>query len=148
MRRLALAVLVASVWACTTQPPPNVRPIKDTTQNRIAEANRYLSVMPPKDMMIEMTRKMSLQMPVEERQLFIDLMTKHMDLDKLTSIIRDTMVRHFTAEELQALANFYSSPIGRSAMKKFGQMGADYMSQIQPLMIDALQKARAEMENR
>jgi hypothetical protein len=33
-------------------------------------------------------------------------------------------------------------------MKKFGQYGADVMPHIQPLMINALQKARAEMESR
>ena len=71
-----------------------------------------------------------------------------MDLDKFTSIIRDSMVKNFTAEELQALANFYGSPVGRSAMKKFGQYMADAMPHIQSLMIDAFQKAKAEMENK
>jgi Uncharacterized protein conserved in bacteria (DUF2059) len=133
---------------CVTNASADVKPIKDTTQNRIAEANRYLSVMPPKDMLIDMVQKMSIQIPVEKRQLFTDLMTKHLDLSKFTSIVRDSMVKNFTAEELQALANFYGSPIGRSAMKKFGQYMADAMPHIQSLMIDAFQKAKAEMENK
>jgi hypothetical protein len=148
MRRLALALLVASVLACATHPPPDARPIEDTTQNRAAEADRYLSAMPPRDMMIDLVQKMSVQMPVEERQLFIDLMTKHLDLDKFTSIIRDILVKNYTAEELQALANFYDSPIGRSAMKKAGQMWVDAWPRMELLMIDALQKAKAEMENK
>jgi hypothetical protein len=57
-------------------------------------------------------------------------------------------VKHFTAEELQALANFYGSPVGKSAMKKFGQFMADAMPNIQSLMFDAFQKAKAEMENK
>lgn len=133
---------------CVTNASADVKPIKDTTQNRISEANHYLSVMPPKDMFIDMVQKMSVQIPVEKRQLFTDLMTKHLDLDKLTSIIRDSMVNNFTAEELQALAIFYGSPVGRSAMKKFGQYMADAMPHIQSLMIDAFQKAKAEMENK
>ena len=148
MRRLALALLVASVLACGTQPAPDVKPIKDTIENRVAEANRYLSVMPPRDMMIDLTRKMSLQMPVEARQLYIDLMTKHLDLDKFTLIIHNTMVENYTAEELQAFANFCSSPIGRSALKVSGQVFADAWPRMQPLMLDAFQKATAEMENK
>ena len=133
---------------CLTNASADVKPIKDTTQNRIAEANRYLSVMPPKDMLIDVVQKISVQIPVHNRQLVIDMMIKHLDLDKFTSILRDSMVRNFTAEELQALANFYGSPIGRSAMKKYGQYTADAMLHIQSLMIDAFQKAKAEMENK
>ena len=133
---------------CLTNASADVKPIKDTTQNRIAEANRYLSVMPPKDMLIDMVQKMSVQIPMGNLQTFTDLMTKHLDLGKLRLILRDSMVRNFTAEELQALANFYGSPIGRSAMKKFGQYAADVMLHIQPLMIDAVKKAKAEMENK
>lgn len=141
-----LSILVFSL--CVANASADVKTIKDTQQNRILEADHYLAVMPPKDMFIDMAQKMSAQIPVEERQSFTDLMTKHLDLDKLTSIIRNSMVKHFTAEELQALANFYGSPIGRSAMKKFGQYMADAMPHIQVLMVDAFQKAKAEMENK
>ena len=133
---------------CLTNASADVKPIKDTTQNRKAEANRYLSVMPPKDMLIDVVQKMSVQIPVHNRQFLTDLMTKHLDLGKFTSVLRDSMVKNFTAEELQALANFYGSPIGRSAMKKFGQYAADAMSHMQSLMIDAVKKAKAEMENK
>ena len=80
--------------------------------------------------------------------MFTDLMTKHLDLGKLRLILRDSMVKNFTAEELQALANFYGSPIGRSAMKKFGQYMVDAMPHVRSLMADAFQKAKAEMENK
>ncbi len=43
---------------CVTNASADVKPIKDTTQNRIVEANRYLSVMPPKDMLTDMVQKM------------------------------------------------------------------------------------------
>ena len=131
-----------------TNASADTNPIKDTIKNRKLEANRYLAVMSPKDMFNDMVQKMSAQMPVKEQQIFDGLMTKHIDLDKMTSIIRDSMVKTFTAEELQALANFYGSPVGRSAMKKFGQYMADAMPQIQSLMMDAFKKAKAEMENK
>jgi len=133
---------------CVTNASADVNPMKDTTQNRIAEANRFLSAMPPKDMLNDFVQQMSAQMPVKKRQLFADIMTKHLDLNKFTLIVRGAMVKNFTAEELQALANFYSSPIGRSAMKKFGKYMVDAMPHVRSLMADAFQKAKAEMENK
>ena len=91
-------------------------------------------------MMIDIVQKMSIQIPVEARQMFIYLMTENLDLDQWTSIIRNAMVKHFTVEELQALNNFYSSPIGRSAMKKFFQYMADATPHLKSLMNDALKK--------
>ena len=136
---ISVVLLSGSIFAET-------KAIEDTAQNRDLEAKRYLAVMPPKDMMIDMVTKMSSQLPQEHQKPFIDLMTKHLDLKKLTSIIHNLMVRHFTAEELHALAVFYGSPTGRSAMSKFGQYMADAMPQIQALMGDAYRKAKAEME--
>ena len=141
-----LLLLVFSL--CVANVSAAVKPIEDTIQNRISAANSYLSVMPPKDMFADMLQKMTVQIQAEKRQLFTDLMTKNMDLEKLTSIIRDSMVKNFSAEELQALANFFGSPVGKSAMKKFGQYMADAMPHIQSFMVNAFQKTKAEMEKK
>jgi hypothetical protein len=34
---------------CATNASADVKPLEDTTQNRISEANRHLAVMPPKE---------------------------------------------------------------------------------------------------
>jgi len=141
-----LFLLVFSL--CVTSAYAAVTPLEDTTKNRISEANRYLSVMPPKDMFADMVQKMTVQIQEDKRQLFTDLMHKNIDLEMLTSIVREAMVKNFTAGELQALANFFGSPVGRSAMKKFGQYMADAMPRIQSLMIDAFKKTKAEMEKK
>jgi Uncharacterized protein conserved in bacteria (DUF2059) len=47
-------------------------------------------------------------------------MTAQLDIAALTKVMTDSMVKHFTTEELKALADFYGSPIGKSAMQKFG----------------------------
>jgi len=145
MKKILLFLLFS---LCVANASADVKAIEDTTKNRISEANHYLSVMPPKDMFADMVQKMTVQIQAEKRQLFTDLMTKNMDLEKLTSIIRDSMVKNFTAEELQALANFFGSPVGRSAMKKFGQYMADSMPRIQSFMVDAFQKTKVEMEKK
>ena len=53
----------------------------------------------------------------------------------------DAMVKNFTTEELKALADFYGSPVGKSAMQKFGA----YMADIMPVMQAEIMKASAKL---
>jgi hypothetical protein len=64
-----------------------------------------------------------------------------LDLDALTKAMTDAMVKHFTTEELKALADFYGSPVGKSAMKKFGSYMADVMPALQAEIMKAQAKA-------
>jgi hypothetical protein len=57
------------------------------------------------------------------------------------------MVKHFSAEELKALADFYGSPVGKSAMSKFGAYMADVMPAIQAEMIKAQAKTNQSKPN-
>lgn len=141
-----LIVAVALLLISTSLYAKDVK-IEDTAENRLSEANRYLNIMPPKDMLTDLVFKMSKQLPENKQKLFIDLMINNLDIDNFTKIMRDAMVNHFTAEELEALANFYDSPVGKSAMAKFGDYMAEAMPQIQVLMVDAAQKTNKQMEN-
>ncbi len=121
--------------------------INDTPENRVAQAERYLAASPPKEMIVDMVEKMSAQLPAEKQQEFSDLMLKNMDLDKITQIIHDSMIKYFTAEELGALADFYSSRVGKSAMSKFGVYMADAMPKIQPILVEAAQRTQDAIQN-
>jgi hypothetical protein len=59
----------------------------------------------------------------------------------------DAMVKHFTSEELKALADFYGSPVGKSAMQKFGAYMSDLMPTIQAEMMKAEAKANQSLPN-
>jgi len=50
------------------------------------------------------------------------------------------MVRHFTVRELNALADFYGSPEGRSVMNKFGSYMADITPALQQEMLRAIKQ--------
>ncbi len=50
------------------------------------------------------------------------------------------MVRNFTADEIEALVDFYSSPIGISIMKKFPGYLADVQPGIVRLVLQSLQR--------
>jgi hypothetical protein len=64
-------------------------------------------------------------------------MTKHLDLGRVTAAIKAAMIKTFTADELKALADFYGSDVGKSAMAKMGT----YMSEVMPATMNEVQSA-------
>lgn len=129
MRKLLIAVLL---WGAV-----NAFASDDTPANRAAEADRYLNACPPEDTIKDMAEKMAMNMPPEKRKEFKDLMTKYLDMDAITKAIKNAMVKHFTADELKALADFYGSDVGKSALKKFGLYMADASPAIQAEVLKA-----------
>ena len=63
-------------------------------------------------------------------------------VDVLDRIARESMVKTFTTDELNALANFYGSQHGASAMEKFGV----YMGQVMPAIQQEIQSAIQQMD--
>jgi len=113
----------------------------DTPETRRHEAERYLQATPPKALFEDMADKMAANLPPDQRDQFKQLMTSQLDIAALTKAMIDSMVKHFTTEELKALADFYGSPVGKSAMKKFGA----YMADIMPTMEAEIMKAQAKL---
>jgi len=113
----------------------------DTPETRRKEAERYLQATPPKALFEDMADKMAANLPPDQREQFKKLMTSQLDIAALTKAMIDSMVKHFTTEELKALADFYGSPIGKSAMQKFGA----YMADIMPTMEAEIMKAQAKL---
>ena len=144
MRNLAI-VLTALIFATNLFAQEIL--IEDTSENRLTEANRYMSVTPPKELLVNLVQKMSAQIPEEKQKAFNDLMLKNIDSDKFSKIIRDSMVNNFTAQDLRALADFYGSPVGKSAMAKFGNYMTEAMPQLQVLMIEASQKTQNQLQD-
>jgi hypothetical protein len=113
----------------------------DTPETRRHEAERYLQATPPKALFEDMADKMAANLPPDQREQFKQLMTSQLDIAALTKAMIDAMVKHFTTEELKALADFYGSPVGKSAMQKFGA----YMADIMPTMEAEIMKAQAKL---
>jgi hypothetical protein len=128
-----LVVLTFCAWSpvyCAT----------DTAETRHHEADRNLQAIPPKALFEDMADKMATNLPADQSQQFKQMMTKDLDIAALSKAMTDAMVKHFTTEELKALADFYGSPVGKSAMQKFGAYMADLMPIIQAEMIKAQAK--------
>jgi len=116
--------------------------LDDTPENRSKQADRYMATSSTKDMIQDFVDKMELQLPVERRQGFKDFMTKHFDFARIDSAVRNATIKVFTADEIKALADFYGSPEGKSAMKKFGA----YMAEVMPFVESEMARAISEID--
>jgi hypothetical protein len=121
--------------------------IENTPENRRKQAMRYLEATPPKELLADMTEQMAKNIPEAQQQMFRDAMTKYIDVDALSAAITEAMIKNFTADELGALADFYGSPLGKSAMKKFGGYMADVMPAMQMQVMQAVAKASRPPED-
>ena len=119
----------------------------DTPETRRKEAERYLQAVPPKALFEDMADKMAANLPLDQREQFKRMMTADLDIAALSRAMTDAMVKHFTTEELKALADFYGSPVGKSAMQKFGAYMADLMPALQAEIIKAQAKLNQSVPN-
>jgi hypothetical protein len=103
----------------------------DTIDSRRHEAERYLQAAPPKEMFADMAEKMAVNVPPPEREKFKQTLTSELNVTAISRAMLEGLVRYFTTEELRALADFYGSPVGKSAMKKFPSYMADLMPTIE-----------------
>src|SRR5689334_4390106 len=131
---LVLIVLTVCAWSPVFSAP-------DTPETRRKEAERYLQVSPPKALFEDMADKMAANLPADQREKFKKVMTTQVDIAALSKAMIDAMVKNFTTDELKALADFYGSPVGKSAMQKFGA----YMADIMPVVQAEIMKAAAKM---
>jgi hypothetical protein len=134
LRVFVLIVLTFCAWS-------PVLSATDTLETRRHEAERYLQATPPKALFEDIADKMAANLPPDQRDQFKRMMTTQLDIAALTKAMTDAMVKHFTTEELKALADFYGSAVGKSAMQKFGA----YMADIMPTMQAEIMKAQAKL---
>ncbi|MFN9622145.1 MAG: DUF2059 domain-containing protein [Cyanobacteriota bacterium] len=115
--------------------------LEDTPANRQREADRYLLASPPREMMASITEEMAKTMPSDQRAPFQSLLAL-VDIDAVTQVMRQAMIKNFSADELKALADFYGSPAGKSAMKNFSKYMVDVMPGLEVEVMKAMTKAQ------
>jgi hypothetical protein len=121
------AKLLATAFALCLSAGSPALALDDTPATRAAQADLYLQAVPPRSLLNDMTEKMAATMPENQRASFKTLMNQNLDIDTLANVMRTAMIKNFSADELKALADFYGSPVGKSAMAKMGAYMADAM---------------------
>jgi len=138
--RIACSLMLALLLSCSVA--VRSASAQDGPKEREAAANRYLSVVPMAKLIEDMTNEMAKQLPIEKRAEFTSQMRDLVRVDALERIARDAMVQTFTVDELNALADFYGSKYGTSAMKKFGA----YMQLVMPALVQEMQRAAQQVK--
>ena len=84
--------------------------LRDTPANRYQAAEAYLNVYPLDAMMDEITGEILEVMPQQYHETFREVMKDSMNRVNLKELTINAIVKHFTVEEINALAEFYGSP--------------------------------------
>lgn len=112
--------------------------IADTPQNRNQQAERYFDTSPPQALFQEMAAKDAANLLPADQKKFQDAFMANVDLPAVKKALIGALVKHFTAGELKALADFYGSAVGKSAMAKL----SGYMSEIKPTIGSEIKRAQ------
>ena len=122
----AILLFCSSAWA-----------LDNTSANRGQQADRYLEAMPAREMLADLIAWETKDLPADAKRDFTHLVTKETDMRPVERAMKKALVKHFTADELKALADLYCSPFGKSAMKKLHV----YMADVSPVIQAEVQKA-------
>jgi hypothetical protein len=113
--------------------------VADNPANRQTQADRYLQAQPPQELIDNMTKGITANVPAgPQRDQMLKMLTSGIDIAALTKAMKEALVKHFTADELKAMADFYSSPLGKSAQSKMGDYQADLAPAIRAQMMKAM----------
>jgi len=132
------ALVLTVLGACLSQPAM----AQGDEAAKHAAVDRYLKAVPMSRMMEDSYAQLALQLPPQRRERFLADMRALVKVDRMEQIARTAMVRTFTLDELNAMADFYTSPHGASAMAKFGH----YMGEIMPPLMQEIGRAVQELE--
>jgi hypothetical protein len=134
-----IALLVLALPAAGAAQSP------DTPEARREAVRRHLAAVPIEGMLDDMINTLAGQIPEARRAEFVGLMRKMIVPDTVRTLTLETMPRHFTVTEIEAMTTFYGSPEGKSIMKKFGPYMGELMPRVQGEVFRALQKVKEEM---
>ena len=117
---------------------------QDSQSDREQAADRYFKAMPFDQFLNEMSVEMAKQLPAEQRADFIVFMTSEVRIDVVLASAKASFAKHFTTEEINALAAFMESPVGKSSMGKMKYYMADIMPVVQAEVARAVQARKSK----
>jgi len=150
VKPLLLLLILALMAACSEQKAPqpaaSSAPMADTEENRQAMAKKHLEVVPPQELLTEMSNKVVKMLPEKSQKMFLEVMNGKALQEATYRITLNSLVKHFTVDELKALTAFYGSPEGKAIRNKYGDYMADVMPQVNQEVIAALQQVKDKQE--
>lgn len=147
IKALLLVLILALTAACSEQKAtPPAAALADNEENRLAAAKTYLEVVPPQDILKELSDKVVKMLPEKSQKVFLEVMNSKPLQESTYRITLNALGKHFTVNEIKALTVFYGSPEGKAIRHKYGEYMADVMPQINQEVVTALQKVKDPQE--
>ncbi len=118
---------------------------ENSDQNRQSLAERCVKAAPTEVVARIACSRVALvrgDIPEAQRQEFVKAMLSELDLKLMAAKRVEVMAKHFTADELSALAEFYESPSGHSAWQKLDGYVEDMQGAMKSKMLEAESGAR------
>jgi hypothetical protein len=139
MNRIRSTLTMAVLWSASVCA---IAQDQDTLAAREAAMDRYFQAVPTQKLVEDSYAAMARQLPAAQRAAFIAEMRRIVRTDVIDRIARAAMIKHFTADELNALADFHSSRHGATATAKYGV----YMGEVTPALMQEMQRALRELQ--
>jgi len=120
MKHALFLLALLSLSACTAVP------VSKTLSAKERYADELLTIVPPTILFAQLSDPYahSYGTPQQQEKAHANFM-RNVDTDALDQILRNALLKHFTEEDLKALAAFYSTPEGRDCMAKVAPFAAE-----------------------
>lgn len=103
-------------------------------EKKLLLAKQYSSTVPLAEEVEKSIDELSVQVPVDKRELLKSTMKRNIKIDQLQSVSEMALADVFTLKELEALVAFYSTDEGRAIKKKM----PEYQSRLEPVLLQMI----------
>jgi uncharacterized protein len=114
----------------------------DTQETRMAAAKKYYLTIDTNKLMDEVLRASVARLPEDKRDEVFALAKAHLDIEQFREISIPALVKNFNTDELNAMANFYGSPEGKSILAKY----PTYLAEVMPAILAEVKREIGEMQ--
>jgi len=121
---------------------------QDNIASRQAAADRYFKVAPLSKMLDEMLTRATMKIPEDQRDKSLSQMKEVIRVKAIEQTARESMIKTFTADEINLLADFFGSQHSASAMKKYGPYMEETILALMQEIHRAIQQLKPEQKKK
>ena len=142
IRRMAIRSLQVCILALMVGAAAAQSGVDEKLDERLALAEQVAAVTIPIILEDVEARALATAPAGPERDVFQEFLKEVVVVEELAEVLVPAVARHFTAEEIGALLEFYDSPVGTSILKKYGAYTAEVQPAISALVLKAVRRAQ------
>lgn len=101
--------------------------MEDTPSTRAIAADQFLQIYSAQDIVAVSSEKLAQTMPQKNRDI-LESVIAHLDMQAINQAMRQKLIENFTASELHAMKDLYSTPAGKSVIEKLNSVGYKNLS--------------------